>query len=342
MVVDHIKPYRAISGGLQCPSAHLRTRRARGSAARSIDARYLAAKLKGECRGDRISCPGPGHSARDRSLSVLLVPDAPDGFIVHSFAGDDPMVCREHVAAALGRAPAAIREGRGPLPPATACGGSRARGKPPAQRWQKMRSARGTPAEIYLRSRCLEMPPQLDLVSLAFNPNACRTTTGSGTQEFTFGPAMAAAYRDFTTGEVRTIQQTFLTYEGRKLLGPDCKTLRRFTAGSSPKGAACKLDPIGPRLLVCEGVETGLAARQLGMKPVWVLGSKTLIQCFPVIDGVEEIAFLGENDGGGSPAAIGICAKRWRGAGRRATLYSPDPKFKDFNDAIMGVAHNGR
>jgi putative DNA primase/helicase len=251
------------------------------------------------------------------------------------------MDCREHVAAALGRAPAAIRQGRGPLPRATACGGSPARGKPPEQRWQTMQSAKGTPAEIYLRGRGLALPPELDLVSLAFNPEACRTTTGSSAQEFTSGPAMAAAYRDFATGEVRAVQQTFLTRGGHKLLGPDGKTLRRFTAGSSPKGAACKLDPIGPRLFVCEGVETGLAARQRGMRPVWVLGSTALIQCFPVIDGVEEIAFLGENDGGGALVAIGICGQRWRAAGRRATLYSPDPEFKDFNDAIMGVA-NGR
>jgi putative DNA primase/helicase len=338
-MVDHIKPYTATDGGDP------------GGGFNRVLARYLAGELKGQWRGDQILCPGPGHSDLDRSLSVkLLSPekdalgiDTHDRFIVHSFAGDDTMECRDYVAAALGRALAAIREGRGPLLLATASGGSRACGKPPAQRWQNMQSAKGTLAEIYLEGRGLALPLELDLAALAFNPDASRTTTGrGGAQEFTCGPAMAAAYRDFTTGEVRCVQQTFLTPEGCKLLGPDGKTLRKFNAGSSPKGAACKLDPIGPRLFVCEGVETGLAARQLGMKPVWVLGSKTLIQSFPVIDGVEEIAFLGENDGGGSLAAIGICAKRWRAAGRSATLHRPDPEFKDFNDAIMGVAHNGR
>src|SRR5262249_38802886 len=44
----------------------------------------------------------PGHSAGDRSLSVKLDSAAPDGFLVHSFAGDDPIVCRDYVRQKLG------------------------------------------------------------------------------------------------------------------------------------------------------------------------------------------------------------------------------------------------
>jgi AAA domain len=46
--------------------------------------------------------PGPGHSPHDRSLSVTLDANAPDGFLVHSFAGDDPIACKDHVRAKLG------------------------------------------------------------------------------------------------------------------------------------------------------------------------------------------------------------------------------------------------
>jgi RecA-family ATPase len=49
--------------------------------------------------------PGPGHSAIDRSLSVKLDSNAPDGFVVHSFAGDDPLVCRDHVREKAGLEP---------------------------------------------------------------------------------------------------------------------------------------------------------------------------------------------------------------------------------------------
>ena len=46
-----------------------------------------------------------GHSAIDRSLSVKLDADAPDGFVVHSFAGDDPLACRDHVRTKAGLKP---------------------------------------------------------------------------------------------------------------------------------------------------------------------------------------------------------------------------------------------
>jgi RecA-family ATPase len=57
----------------------------------------LAAALGGNVSRDQILCPGPGHSPADRSLSVKLAVNAPDGFLVHSFAGDDLIVCRDYV-----------------------------------------------------------------------------------------------------------------------------------------------------------------------------------------------------------------------------------------------------
>jgi hypothetical protein len=66
---------------------------------------HLARALGGEVSGGQIRAPGPGHSALDRSLSVKLDSDAPDGFIVHSFAGDDPIVCRDHVRQKTGTQP---------------------------------------------------------------------------------------------------------------------------------------------------------------------------------------------------------------------------------------------
>lgn len=47
--------------------------------------------------GGGVLAPGPGHSAADRSLSIKLDANAPEGFLVHSFAGDDPIQCRDYV-----------------------------------------------------------------------------------------------------------------------------------------------------------------------------------------------------------------------------------------------------
>jgi predicted transcriptional regulator len=72
-----------------------------------------ARALGGEVCGDQIGCPGPGHSAKDRSLSVKIDPDAPDGFVCHSFSRDDDIECRDYVRAKLGLAPFKSRK-RGP------------------------------------------------------------------------------------------------------------------------------------------------------------------------------------------------------------------------------------
>lgn len=64
--------------------------------------RLAAHALGGEVRGNRIHAPGPGHSKLDRSMWVTFDHQAPDGFIVGSFAGDDFRDCRDYVRAKLG------------------------------------------------------------------------------------------------------------------------------------------------------------------------------------------------------------------------------------------------
>src|SRR5262245_16183418 len=62
----------------------------------------IATALGGEISGGQVRAPGPNHSPQDRSLSVKLDANAPDGFLVHSFSGDDPIVCRDYVREKLG------------------------------------------------------------------------------------------------------------------------------------------------------------------------------------------------------------------------------------------------
>jgi RecA-family ATPase len=63
----------------------------------NLDLQFLARALGGEVEGNQIRAPGPGHSAKDRSLTVKLDANAPDGFVVHSFAGDDAILCKDYV-----------------------------------------------------------------------------------------------------------------------------------------------------------------------------------------------------------------------------------------------------
>jgi putative DNA primase/helicase len=66
------------------------------------DIQSMARALNGVVRGGQVLCPGPGHGPNDRSLSVRLSADAPMHFIAYSSAGDDWILCRDHVARLLG------------------------------------------------------------------------------------------------------------------------------------------------------------------------------------------------------------------------------------------------
>jgi putative DNA primase/helicase len=59
-----------------------------------------ARALGGEVSGQQVLCPGPGHSRKDRSLSVRRGRDGEP--VVHSFAEDDWRECKDHIRQKLG------------------------------------------------------------------------------------------------------------------------------------------------------------------------------------------------------------------------------------------------
>ena len=76
----------------------------------NLSLQSVARALGGVVRNGEVRAPGPGHSPKDRSLSVKLDPAAPGGFVVHSFAGDDPLGARDYVRERCG-SPAFGRNG---------------------------------------------------------------------------------------------------------------------------------------------------------------------------------------------------------------------------------------
>jgi putative DNA primase/helicase len=241
------------------------------------DLRAAARALGGEVAGGEILCPGPSHGPRDRSLSVKLSASAPDGFLVHSFAGDPWQDCRgRNRALAL---------------------------------WRASGDPRGTLAERYLASRKLDLDTDLAGNVLRWHP-------GIG--------AMLALFRDIRTDEPRAICRTFLDHEGRKIE-------RKFLGPVG--GCAIMLDGLDIVLHVGEGVETCMAARQLGLRPTWALGSAGAVAAFPVLGGVDRLNLLQENDDA-SERACEACAARWYAAGREVFFKQPK-RGKDANDALM-------
>lgn len=300
----------------------------------------IARALRGTVTGSQVLAPGPNHSARDRSLSVRLSEASADGFIVFSHAGDDWRICRDHVAAALGLPSDHWRQEREP-DPAEIQRRREARERAEAQdradtlrrqrqalaMWQDGRDPRGTIVETYLRSRCLDLPEEVAGDVLRFHP---RCPWGSGAEATTV-PAMVAAMRCVRTGEIVGIHRTALTPDGikvgRKMFG-------------TVAGAAIMLDAedaITTGLAIGEGVETVLAARQLGVRPAWAMGSTAGIAAFPVLPGIETLTVLSENDAGASAAACKEVGTRWHAAGRTIDILIPKIG-KDMNDVLRGGA----
>jgi hypothetical protein len=97
--------------------------------------------------------------------------------------------------------------------------------------------------------------------------------------------------------------------------------------------AAVKLGDASSTLAIGEGIETCMAARQLGLAPVWALGGTGGISFFPVLDSVTTLTILGEADDA-SAEAIRLCTRRWHRASRKVKIaYSQ--VGSDLNDAVM-------
>lgn len=63
------------------------------------DLRAIASAMGGEVRGNVASFPTPGHSAKDRGSWASIVPDAPDGVLISSRNGGDPLAIKDSLRA---------------------------------------------------------------------------------------------------------------------------------------------------------------------------------------------------------------------------------------------------
>ncbi len=63
------------------------------------DLRRIAAVMGGEVHGNTVAFPTPGHSNRDRGTVASIAPGAPDGVLVHSFNGGDPLAIKDELRA---------------------------------------------------------------------------------------------------------------------------------------------------------------------------------------------------------------------------------------------------
>jgi hypothetical protein len=279
----------------------------------SLDLRTIARVLGGDVGRDSVSAPGPGHSPRDRSLSIRLDPRSSIGLKIKSFSpSDDWQTCVDHVCSKLNisRAPAVPHLDTSEFA---------------LKIWRETVEARGTLAERYLKSRGLDIPDNCNRV-IRFHPSC---PFGKGTRH----PCMVSLYRHIITNEPRAVHRTALTRDGAKI---DRKAL-------GPKsGCAIKLTPdedVAEGLAIGEGVETWLAGMALGFRPCWALGDAGSIAKFPILGGIECLTILVDRDANGTgQASANECSDRWTREGREVFRVTPVKVGNDMADVIRGRA----
>jgi hypothetical protein len=267
---------------------------------------------------------------------VTFDPHSRKGFVVHSFAGDDPINCRDHVRALLG------------LPAYEALHPETKQGSPGVSRqvgdtqsraeadrftadtaaktdlalaiWRQAGNPFGTAVEQYLRSRGLSIEGE----AIRFH----------GALRFEGGimAGMVALMRDVLTNEPTGVHRTFLDVQarkvGRKMLG-------------RAQGACVKLSDdaeVTQGLGIAEGIETALSVMQAGFRPMWACLSAGAIAAFPVLPGVGCLTIFADRDESRTgERAAQECLARWTEAGREALAITPDC-IGDWNDAQGSAA----
>jgi hypothetical protein len=305
----------------------------------------IARALNGKRIGNKVRAPGMGCSPRSTALEVSI---RPDGTLkITDYTGADYREVYRYVHEKLGipfpkrqdlqelrrDARQRTRDLQKHTTPATedSDGTLVGRIERALDTFASAENSRKTLVELYLVLRGLELSDAVAQDVIRFHPRACwKLETGLMTL-----PTMVSLCRCIYSDEPRAIRRLALHSDGTKLRGQDGKTLR-FGLGPV-KHTAVKIDShcdITNGLTIGEGVETCLAARQLGYGPVWAVGDAGGIADFPVLKDIETLTILLENDANGTnQRAAERCMNRWRKAGREVVLV--EPLFgNDVNDAL--------
>jgi putative DNA primase/helicase len=194
--------------------------------------------------------------------------------------------------------------------------------------WAASVDPRGTAVEIYLASRSLKVDDDIAGNVIRFHP-AC-PWKDEKTDKTIFVLAMIAAMRRIDGDALSAIHRTRLSPYGvklgRRMLGIAARAAVKLDADDAVIGG----------LHIAEGVESAMAARELGLKPAWALGSCGAIASFPILSGIGALSLLREPDDANKKAAD-VCAMRWHSAGREVFDVWPN-RGNDVNDAIKGPA----
>lgn len=200
--------------------------------------------------------------------------------------------------------------------------------------WEGASLYRGTPAEVYARSRGIVMPlpPSIRFTNVYAWHDKETGETGPDL------PALIGAVTD-GAGELIGLQRIFLRNGGaaKANMKKPKKSLGRI------KGGALKLDigfPISSEtseIIITEGPEDGLSlAQEMPSWRVWVALGTAMMPFIEYPPEVRKITIAGQNDPAGR-AAVDLAAVALVDRGYIVKTIYPAPEFKDWNDQLRGI-----
>jgi DNA primase len=288
-------------------------------------AEIIARVLGGRKAGGAWMAHCPAHEDREPSLSIT---DTESGkVLVHCHAGCSQRdviaaLCSQGVWETEGRHESRALRKAGRRPPAEPDRDVLKRTEAALAIWKASQPAAGTPAESYLRSRRLHVSPP---PSIRFHAGLKHPSGGAW-------PAMVALVTHGVDGAPIATHRTFLARDGsgkapvapqRMMLGP-CR------------GGVVRFGVPGDVLMVGEGIETCLAARQATGHAAWAALSTSGLRALGLPRDTRDVIVLADGDEPGEAAAQD-CARRWKREGRRVRIARPPPGL-DFNDLLLGCA----
>jgi len=288
------------------------------------DARTLTEALGGRWHGRYgvAACPCC-QPERRRDQSALTVADGDNGRLV--------LHCKKSVCTFADiLAAAGLRPGdwRAPDPMITAqrdaerLRATDVRAEQALAIWQEALPIGGTIADRYLRSRRItcDLPP-----TLRYDPSCWHGATA------TRHPALVAAV---TGGNGPAIHRTYLRPDGSGKA--DVDPARMMLGGTA--GGAVRLSEGSTRLVVCEGIETGLSLVSIlgGRDTIWAALSTSGMRSLhlPAQSGALVVATDGDDAGRAAGHAL---AERAHALGWQVSLL-PAPEGRDWNDVLTRKA----
>ncbi len=276
--------------------------------------------------GRRANVPAPGHSAEDRSVSLLLVGDR---VVAHGFGG----VGWQEVMADLATRGLVDADGR-------ICGGAVTAKPEPlrtraertavaAKLWAEGDRVVGTLSERHIRHRGVTRPLPSALRHHGAAPAAVYDDQGA------CRPALMAEIRD-PDGDLCAVEVTYLAADGARAR----IRLPRKTIGALTPGCAVRLDAAVPELLVAEGVFSALSASERFGLPAWALLSTSNLRAWTPPEGVRRVLIAADRGVDGERSAR-VLADRLRRRGVAVRLAWPPAPFGDWNEAAGKAPEDG-